>query len=121
MKLEILEMIVRLVVLIMAGVVIPALKKWLETKTENEQTEKVRSWAYTVVFAAEQLYNHTQKLDPDGSLRKKYARNTLHRICLRSGIDVSERELDALIEAAVLTLASDRDGGKEDGEEPDNH
>ena len=106
MKLEILELLVKLAVLVMAGIVIPAFKKWLEAKTDNETLEKVRCWAYAAVYAAEQIYNHAEKIDPDGSMRKKYAHNAVMKICTDSGICITNRELDVLIEAAVNTLNS---------------
>jgi len=106
MKLEILELLVKLAVLAMAGIVIPAFKKWLEAKTDNETLEKVRCWAYAAVYAAEQIYNHADKIDPDGSMRKKYAHNAVMKICTDSGICITNRELDVLIEAAVNTLNS---------------
>lgn len=122
MKLEILELLIRLAVLIMAGIVVPAFKKWLDTRTENEQIEKVHSWVYAAVGAAEQIYNHAEKLDPDGSKRKKYVHNSVMRICINNKILITDRELDILIEAAVNTLNSihvadnDTAGGEEDGE-----
>lgn len=106
MKMEILELLIRLAVLIMAGIVVPAFRKWLKTKTENEQLEKIRSWVYSAVYAAEQIYNHAEKLDPDGSKRKKYVHNSVMKICLNNKILITDRELDILIEAAVNTLNS---------------
>lgn len=106
MKLEILELLIKLAVLVMAGIVVPAFRKWLQTKTENEQMEKIRGWVYSAVYAAEQIYNHAEKIDPDGSMRKKYAKNTVMKICMNSGILITNRELDTLIEAAVNTLNS---------------
>ncbi len=122
MKLEILELLIKLAVLVMAGIVVPAFRKWLQTKTENEQMEKIRGWVYSAVYAAEQIYNHAEKIDPDGSMRKKYAKNTVMKICMNSGILITNRELDTLIEAAVNTLNSLQAadtipaGGEEDGE-----
>lgn len=120
MKLEIVELILRAVVLFMAGFVIPAFREWLKTRTENEQMEKVRTWVYSAVYAAEQIYNHAKQMDPGGDLRKKYVHNTVMRICANSGIKISEDELDTLIEAAVSTLNSihaaetPAEGGPED-------
>lgn len=122
MKMEILELLIKLAVLVMAGIVIPAFRKWLKTKTENEQLEKIRSWVYSAVYAAEQIYNHAEKLDPDGSKRKKYVHNSVMKICLNNKILITDRELDILIEAAVNTLNSIHAadpipaGGEEDGE-----
>lgn len=121
MKLEIFELIIRLAVLIMAGVVLPVFKRWLVKKNENEDMEKVRSWVYAAVYAAEQIYNHAEKVDPEGTIRKKYAMNTVMKILLNHKIAITERELDVLIEAAVNTLNSIHaaetpiEGGPENG------
>lgn len=124
MKMEILELLIRLAVLVMAGIIIPAFRKWLNARTDNEQLEKIRSWVYAAVYAAEQIYNHAEKLDPDGSKRKKYVHNSVMKICLNNKILITDRELDILIEAAVNTVnsihAANAEGGPEDdGSEED--
>lgn len=122
MKLEILELLIRLAVLVTAGVVVPAFKKWLDARTDNEQMDKVHRWVYAAVGAAEQVYNRAEKLDPDGSRRKNYVRNSVMKICLNNNIRITDRELDILIEAAVNTLNSMHgadagiEGGGKDGE-----
>ena len=117
MKMEIFELLIRLATLVLAGIVVPAFKRWLNAKAENETLEKVRSWVYSAVYAAEQIYNHAKRMDPDGSLRKKYAHNTVMRICVNYGILISDRELDTLIEAAVNTVNSMNIVNKEESEE----
>ena len=44
MKMEILELLIRLAVLVMAGIVIPAFRRWLNARTDNERLNKIRSW-----------------------------------------------------------------------------
>lgn len=124
MRMEILELLIRLAVLVMAGIVIPAFRRWLNARTDNERLNKIRSWVYDAVYAAEQIYNHTEKLDPDGSKRKKYVHNAVMKICLNNKILITDRELDILIEAAVNTInsihAANTEGGPEDvGSEED--
>lgn len=118
MKMEILELLIRLAVLVMAGIVIPAFRKWLNARTDNEQLNKIRSWVYDAVYAAEQIYNHAEKLDPDGSKRKKYVHSAVMKICLNNKILITDRELDIMIEAAVNTInsihAANTEGGPED-------
>ena len=116
MKLEILELLIRLAMLVMAGIVIPAFKRWLEARTESETLEKIRGWVYAAVSAAEQLYNHAEKLDPSGEKRKKYVHNSVMKICLNNGIAITDRELDILIEAAVNTLNSIHSAQAEGGD-----
>ncbi len=119
-RMQILELAVKIAILFMAGFVVPALRKWIETKTENEQMEKVREWVYSAVYAAEQMYNRARKIDPDGSQRKKYVYNFIMRICAAKGVKITKEELEALIEAAVITMDTLSDnlsdnGGEEDG------
>ena len=104
MKMQILELLVRIVVLVMVGFVLPALKRWLNTKVENEQMNKVRTWVKYAVYAAEQMYNRARQIDSDGGMRKKYVYNFVMRICADRGIKITEDELNALIEAAVLAM-----------------
>ena len=108
MKMEILELLIRLAVLVMAGIVIPAFRRWLNARTDNERLNKIRSWVY----------------DADGSKRKKYVHNAVMKICLNNKILITDRELDILIEAAVNTInsihAANTEGGPEDvGSEED--
>ena len=116
MKLEIIELLIKLAMLVLAGIVIPAFKKWLNARIETETLEKIRGWVYAAVSAAEQIYNHAEKLDPDGSKRKKFVHNSVMKICLNNGITISDRELDILIEAAVNTLNSIHSAQAEDEE-----
>lgn len=119
MTMEIAKLILQIVVLVMAGVVIPAFKRWLEMKVDNEAMEQVRSWVYTAVYAAEQLHNHAKKDDPTGEIRFKYAYDFVWTICGYAGIEISGDELKALIEAAVISLETAEkltgDGGNKDG------
>ena len=104
MKLEILKLLVQLAILVVSGILVPAFKKWLDEKTENEKLQKVKQWAETACYAAEQIYKKAKKNDPDGTLRKNYAYKLLMRICTRYGVDLTEGEADALIEAAVNAI-----------------
>lgn len=101
MKLEIMELIIRLAVLVMAGIVIPAFKKWLEAKTDNEKYDHLKSAAETAVYAAEQLLG---KADPDGTERMKYAKKAVTLTAHRIGLVLTDREVEEIIEAAVKEL-----------------
>lgn len=102
MKAELIVLITRVIVAVLCGVVVPAARRWLLEKTENEKLNRVKEWAYTAVSAAEQWY--TKKYpgsDPTGDKRRDYARNMISQLCDKHKIDLSANEIDAMIEAAV--------------------
>lgn len=77
---------------------IPALKR----KTDEQDRAEMLAWAEIAVAAAQQLYHHL-----DGADRKNYVLNFLEA----KGYDVDSMEVDAAIEAAVLTLHQALEGG----------
>ena len=101
MKLEIITLIIRLVIAVMAGICIPAFKHWLDTKTENEKLMQIRQTAETAVYAAEQLM---KKTDPTGEERRKYAHRLISMTANRLGVALTDGEIDSLIQAAVKEL-----------------
>ena len=108
-KIELITLLARLAILLMTGILIPAVREWLEAHSEHEKINQIKEWAYTAVWAAEQMYNHVEKADPDGSIRKKYAREAIIRMANRCGIIVSSSEINAMIEAAVTDVNSCRE------------
>lgn len=104
MKLEIITTIIRIAIVILTGLVVPAIRKWLNTKTNDEAMSEVKQWAYTVVWAAEQLHNKAKKDDPTGTLRRKYAYEAIERMGLKLGLVLSNDEIEAMIECAVHEL-----------------
>ena len=104
MKMEIITTLIRIAVLVAVGIIIPALRTWITTRTENEKMMQIKQWAYSLVWAAEQLHNKVAKDDPDGEKRKKYAYNALNRFALKMGIALSGEEIEAMIECAVHEL-----------------
>jgi Tfp pilus assembly protein FimT len=101
MKLEIITLIIRLVIAVMAGICIPAFKHWLDTKTENEKLMQIRQTAETAVYAAEQLM---RKKDPTGEDRRKYAHQLIAITAMRLGVELTDNEIDSMIQAAVQEL-----------------
>lgn len=101
---ELAELVIRAVVLVLAGIIIPAVKEWVDTKTENAKMEQVREAARIAVYAAEQLYNTAKKADPDGSERRKLVRTAINRAAIKVGIALSNEEIDHMMEAAVKEL-----------------
>lgn len=86
---------------VMIAVVIPAIKTWLERKTENEKLDQIKQWAYTAVNAAERAYKDYKVTDPKGIKRKEYARVAIMAVSSRLGLKLTDKEINAMIEAAV--------------------
>lgn len=103
-KVEIITVIIRIAVLVAVGIIIPALRKWIVTKTDNENLNEVKQWAYSVVWAAEQLYNKVEKNDPDGEKRRHYAYHAVNRFAQKLGLALTTSEIEAIIECAVHEL-----------------
>ena len=103
-RIEIITVLIRIAVLVITGLVIPALRKWIKTKSENESIAAVKEWAYTAVWAAEQLHNKLEHDDPDGTLRRQYAYEAIERMAFKFGIALTSDEINAMIESAVYGL-----------------
>ena len=101
MKLEIITLVIRLAIAVMTGICIPAFRTWLKAKTENEKYEQIRQTAETAVYAAEQLM---RKKDPTGEDRRKYAHQLIAMTAMRLGVELTDNEIDSMIQAAVQEL-----------------
>ena len=101
MGLRIIELLVRLAILIMAGIIVPAFKRWLDTKAENEKFERIRQVAETAVYAAEQLMHN---VDPDGTERYNFVVSAILATKDKIGINLTDDEIKTIIEAAVQEL-----------------
>lgn len=101
-KIELATVIIRAVTLVVVGVIIPAIRRWLNTKTENAKMERVKAWARTAVAAAEQMYRKYD--DPHGTKRKKYAAEAILSMGIKCGIHLTKEEAETLIEAAVQEI-----------------
>lgn len=116
MKTEIITLLLRLAIVIITGVIVPAVKKWIDSKTENEKLVQLRQAAETAVYAAEQLYHAA---DPDGEIRRRYAHKIVSVTSLRLGFALSEGEIDSLVQAAVQEINLLKYGGVLDEHERD--
>lgn len=103
-RIEIITLLVRIAILVITGIIIPALKKWIDAKSENEAIATIKEWSYTVVWAAEQLHKKVEHDDPDGTLRRKYAYEAIDRMAFKLGIALTSDEIYAMIESAVYGL-----------------
>lgn len=68
---------------------------WIKSKTTAQDRAEMLEWVEIAVAAAQQLYHQL-----DGAKRKEYVRNFLNA----KGYDVTDKEIDNAIEAAVLKL-----------------
>ncbi len=82
---------VALVAAMISAFVIP----WLRRKTTQQDRETMLAWVEIAVTAAQQLYHNL-----NGSDRKEYVLQFL----ASKGYDISSKDVDNAIEAAVLKL-----------------
>lgn len=109
MKLEIVKLGLQVVILVVSGIIVPAVQKWMHEKTENEKLARIKQWAETACYAAEQIHNKAKKNDPTGQKRKQYAKEMLTRLCEKYKVDISDNDVEALIEAAVTAINLERE------------
>lgn len=103
-KIEVITLLIRVAILVITGLIIPALKKWIDAKSENETISIIKEWACTAVWAAEQLHKKVEHDDPDGTLRRKYAYEAINRMAFKLGVALTSDEIYAMIESAVYGL-----------------
>lgn len=92
---EALKLIVMIVGLLIARYAVP----WLKQKTENEKTEQILVWVEQAVLMAQQV--HWAKT---GEERKQIVLGILKQIIEEKGIQITDEQLDTLIEAAVKSM-----------------
>ena len=84
--------IISIVGAVITGVLIP----YLRSKITTNKLEEIQYWVNVAVTAAEQIFNEPKM----GDLKKKYVLDFLSEL----GVNLTEEELNALIEAAVKEL-----------------
>lgn len=82
---------IALIAALISAFVIP----WIKRKTSEHDRNEMMKWVEIAVSAAQQLYHNL-----NGSDRKEYVQQFL----ISKGYDVSSKEVDNSIEAAVLKL-----------------
>ena len=95
MTLEILKVIVMLAVILVTWYLVP----WIKELIGATKMEEIRKWAKDAVKAAQQVH----EAEP-GAERKKIVVDIMRGILLRKNIDMSDKELEVLIEAAVKAM-----------------
>ena len=89
---EVIQAVVALIVALVSAFVIP----WLKEKLGKEKLKTIMQWVDIAVQAAEQMANAGLINMP----KKEYVISFLQE----KGITIDEKELDAMIESAVLRL-----------------
>lgn len=95
MMMEILKVIVMLAVLLVIKYLIPLIKAQIGAK----QMDEIRAWVKDTVLMAQQVYD--AKSGPE---RKAIVVDLLHNILIKKNIDISEEQINTLIEAAVKAM-----------------
>lgn len=90
-----LKIVVMVVTLAITRYVIP----YLKAKTDAQKIDRALAYIREGVRAAEQIYD--QK---DSKIKKKYVLTYGRKIAGRIGLNLSEEDLEMLIEAAVKTM-----------------
>lgn len=101
---EIITVALRFAIVVICGIVAPAFKAWLDAKARNEAEYRIKETARTAVYAAEQIYNTAKQADPNGTLRRQFVRTAIKRIATEVGIELTDREISEIMEAAVQEL-----------------
>lgn len=81
---------------LLAAVITSVLVPYLRNKTTQQQRDKLLEWVRIAVSAAEQIFSQAKS----GTEKKQYVQELL----VSKGYDVSEPEIDAMIEAAVSRI-----------------
>lgn len=111
MTVEIITLLLRLAIVIVTCIIAPAVKHWIEAKTDTAKMDEIRKVAETAVYAAEQIYNTAEKADPDGEIRRKYVYKAVSWAAQQAGICLNDREIDTIIQAAVQEINLLKHGG----------
>lgn len=114
MTMEILTLGVRLAIVIITGLLVPALKAWINAKTDNEKLNQLKAAAETAVYAAEQMHQKVADNEVYQEERRRFARAAISRAAHRLGLVLTDAEVNELMEAAVQELNIMKDAVRED-------
>ncbi len=95
MVMEILKVIVKLAELLVTRYLIP----WIKAQIGAKQMDEIRAWVKDAVLMAQQV--HKAKL---GAERKAIVVDIIRKMLIKKNIDISEEQLNTLIEAAVKAM-----------------
>ena len=96
---EIIFEVLKLIVMVMALLIARYLVPWAKQKMDNEEIRELMVWVEKAVLMAEQVHG-----DKTGAERKEIVIEFLKEILAEKDIQITEEQLDALIEAAVKAM-----------------
>ena len=96
---DILLEILKLAIMIVAALITRYVIPWLKAKTQNETMQSLVDLVTQAVLAAEQVHN-----SQTGAERKLIVTKFIKEILLQKNINISDEEIDMLIEAAVKEM-----------------
>ena len=101
MTIDLTQIILAIITLIF-GLITRYLIPWIKAHTDSTKLYALMRWAKEAVYAAEQIYG-----GKTGKTKKQYAAQFLYKIAKAKGINITEDELNLLIEAAVGSMNID--------------
>lgn len=99
---EIIFEALKLVVMVAALMIARYLVPWAKQKMDNEEIRDLMVWVEKAVLMAQQVH-----WDKTGAERKKIVLDFMNEILRDKKIQITEEQLDALIEAAVKGMKMD--------------
>ena len=100
-KIELITTLLRAVMMILTIFVIPAVSKWMKANAASKEVQTLEKIVDDAVTAAEQLRKTLDIMDPTGEWRKSKAVILIRASCSRLNIELSDAEIEMLIEATV--------------------
>lgn len=96
---ELMMKILELVITVAIAVITRYLVPYIKTKIETEKINEVMRWVAEFVDAAEQVYGAKT-----GKTKKEFVVDAIKKQCEDLGINITEAQIEALIESAVFDL-----------------
>lgn len=99
MKEEIILKALELVIMILSAVFCRYAIPWMKQKLENDKVREAAQWVMYAVRWAEQVYESRTGIE-----RKEAVLSFMKTVLNELGVELSEKQLDTLIEAAVNAM-----------------
>ena len=106
MEEKIVPIVVELVFAIFTVIVVPSIKKWLDSKFDEQQLKNMEIVTKWCVYALEQMITETN----GGPIRKEEVIRRVKEFCRENKIKVSDSIIEAVIESIVYEMNKEKDG-----------
>lgn len=97
---------IRIVAAVIAVYLLPKVKAWIQAHADNEKLSACMYWARETALAAEQIYGAGT-----GEQKKRFAAEFLYMIAQAKKIDITESQIEILLEAAVGEMNAAKQSG----------